>query len=168
MAILQKKRPKPGRDAPDMVRGRMQRKPAVTCRRPRLGARGVGRQLEAGEHHAYPPADAAVRVPHRRSLVNARRGAAPGLAPLGGPAQARWSMTLRLVSCEDKLLDRSPRVAGMRIKPQLDQATIVLVGRFNPAIFQPAWFALHKMLGQKEAESAENQAYPGRGFAIQG
>jgi hypothetical protein len=43
----------------------------------------------------------------------------------------------------------------MRIKPQLDQATIVLVGRFNPAIFQPAWFALHKMLGQKEAETAE-------------
>jgi hypothetical protein len=43
----------------------------------------------------------------------------------------------------------------MRIKPQLDQATIVLVGRFNPAIFQPAWFALHKMLGQREAESPE-------------
>jgi hypothetical protein len=43
----------------------------------------------------------------------------------------------------------------MRIKPQLDQATIVLVGRFNPAIFQPAWFALHKMLGQKEAESPQ-------------
>ena len=45
----------------------------------------------------------------------------------------------------------------MRIKPQLDQATIVLVGRFNPAIFQPAWFALHEMLGQKEADGAEVQ-----------
>jgi hypothetical protein len=43
----------------------------------------------------------------------------------------------------------------MRIKPQIDHAVIVLVGRFNPAIFQPAWFALHKMLGVKEAEAAE-------------
>jgi len=43
----------------------------------------------------------------------------------------------------------------MRIKPQIDHAVIVLVGRFNPAIFQPAWFALHKMLGEKEAETAE-------------
>jgi hypothetical protein len=45
----------------------------------------------------------------------------------------------------------------MRIKPQLDQASIVLVGRFNPAIFQPAWFALHGMLGQKEAELSETK-----------
>lgn len=43
----------------------------------------------------------------------------------------------------------------MRISPQLDHATIVLVGRFNPAIFQPAWFALHEMIGQKEAEAAD-------------
>ena len=43
----------------------------------------------------------------------------------------------------------------MRISPQIDRATIVLVGRFNPAIFQPAWFALHKMIGQKEAETAD-------------
>jgi len=43
----------------------------------------------------------------------------------------------------------------MRIKPRIDHAVIVLVGRFNPAIFQPAWFALHKMLGGKEAETAE-------------
>ena len=42
----------------------------------------------------------------------------------------------------------------MRIKPQIDQAVIVLVGRFNPAIFQPAWFALHEMMGRKEAETA--------------
>ena len=43
----------------------------------------------------------------------------------------------------------------MRISPQLDRATIVLIGRFNPAIFQPAWFALHEMIGQKEAEAAD-------------
>lgn len=43
----------------------------------------------------------------------------------------------------------------MRIRPQLDHASIVLLGRFNPAIFQPAWFALHKMIGPKEAEAAD-------------
>jgi hypothetical protein len=49
----------------------------------------------------------------------------------------------------------------MRIKPQVDHSVIVLVGRFNPAIFQPAWFALHKMLGEKEAETAKIQAILG-------
>jgi hypothetical protein len=63
-------------------------------------------------------------------------------------------MTLRLVRRADRLPGRSSRVAGMRIKPQLDHAVIVLVGRFNPAIFQPAWFALHEMMGRKEAETA--------------
>ena len=57
----------------------------------------------------------------------------------------------------DKVRCPRPTVAGMRIKPELDQATIVLVGRLNPAIFQPAWFALHGMLGQKEAERSEIQ-----------
>lgn len=42
----------------------------------------------------------------------------------------------------------------MRIKPTSDRVTIVLLGQFVPALFQPAWFALHKMLGSKEAESA--------------
>ena len=49
----------------------------------------------------------------------------------------------------------------MRIKPQIDHAVIVLVGRFNAAIFQPAWFALHKMLGEKEAETAKIQVIMG-------
>ena len=44
----------------------------------------------------------------------------------------------------------------MRIKPELDNASIVLLGSFNPRIFQPAWFAQHKMIGSKEAEQLAN------------
>jgi len=40
----------------------------------------------------------------------------------------------------------------MRIKPEFDNASIVLLGSFNPRIFQPAWFARHGMIGEKEAE----------------
>lgn len=43
----------------------------------------------------------------------------------------------------------------MRIKPQIDQTVIILEGSFNPVIFQPAWFARHGMLGEKEAENVE-------------
>ena len=43
----------------------------------------------------------------------------------------------------------------VRIPPQTDHAHIVLVGHFNPSIYQPAWFAMHKMIGQNEAEAAE-------------
>ena len=45
--------------------------------------------------------------------------------------------------------------ACMRIEPEISRVTIVLVGRFNPAIFTPAWFALHTLLPEKVAESAE-------------
>ena len=44
---------------------------------------------------------------------------------------------------------------AMRIKPQTDQTVIALEGSFNPAIFQPAWFARHGMLGEKEAENPD-------------
>jgi len=32
---------------------------------------------------------------------------------------------------------------------------IVLLGDFNPRIFQPAWFAAHDLIGESEAETAE-------------
>ena len=44
----------------------------------------------------------------------------------------------------------------MRIKPKFDNASIVLLGSFNPMIFQPAWFARYEMIGSKEAEEAAN------------
>ena len=46
-------------------------------------------------------------------------------------------------------------VETMRIKPQIDQTVIVLEGSFNPAIFQPVWFARHGMLGEREAENPD-------------
>lgn len=41
----------------------------------------------------------------------------------------------------------------MRIKPKFDNVNIVLLGSFNPQIFQPAWFAMQGMIGKKEAEN---------------
>lgn len=35
--------------------------------------------------------------------------------------------------------------------------SIVIRGDFNPAIFQPAWFAAEKLIGEKEAEAANVQ-----------
>ena len=43
----------------------------------------------------------------------------------------------------------------MRIEPEISGVAIVLVGNFNPAIFTPAWFALHELLPQRVAMSAE-------------
>lgn len=43
----------------------------------------------------------------------------------------------------------------MRIKHQIDRTTIVLHGSFNHALFQPAWFARHGMIGDKEAEDPD-------------
>lgn len=43
----------------------------------------------------------------------------------------------------------------MLIKPQIDQAGIILSGTFEPSIFLPTWFAQHQMIGKKEAENLE-------------
>jgi len=42
-------------------------------------------------------------------------------------------------------------------KPELEDVSLVLVGSFNPAIFQPAWFAGEKLIQQEEADRAEIQ-----------
>jgi hypothetical protein len=44
---------------------------------------------------------------------------------------------------------------GMRIEPELSSAIIVLIGSFNPKIFQPFWFAKHDLIRDQAAESAE-------------
>ena len=43
----------------------------------------------------------------------------------------------------------------MRIEPEIDGVSIVLVGNFNPAIFTPGWFALYGLLPKDAADSAE-------------
>ena len=43
----------------------------------------------------------------------------------------------------------------MRIEPEISGVSIVMLGSFNPAIFTPAWFALHDLLPESLADSAE-------------
>src|SRR2546428_287446 len=43
----------------------------------------------------------------------------------------------------------------MRIEPELGSASIVLLGKFNPTIYQPFWLAKHGLIPQRAAETAE-------------
>jgi hypothetical protein len=40
---------------------------------------------------------------------------------------------------------------------EIDRVSVVLVGQFNPAIFQPMWLAAHHLVGPQEAEDATIQ-----------
>ena len=42
----------------------------------------------------------------------------------------------------------------MRIEPEISGLSVVLLGKFNPAIFTPAWFAMHGLLPESAAKSA--------------
>ena len=42
----------------------------------------------------------------------------------------------------------------MRIEPEISAASIVMIGHFNPQIFQPFWLAHHDVISEEEAESA--------------
>lgn len=42
----------------------------------------------------------------------------------------------------------------MRTEPENDSVAIVLVGHFNPAIFQPQWFGHHGLVSPEEADDA--------------
>src|SRR5438477_765073 len=42
------------------------------------------------------------------------------------------------------------------LSSEIDGVSIVLVGNFNPMIFQPAWFSHHDLLRKQEAETADN------------
>ena len=49
----------------------------------------------------------------------------------------------------------------MRIEPEIGSVSVVLLGKFNPAIFTPAWFALQGLLPESAATSANLQvAHP--------
>jgi len=43
----------------------------------------------------------------------------------------------------------------MRIEPEVSQVAVVLLGHFNPAIFQPWWMARHGLISDAAAESAQ-------------
>ncbi len=45
----------------------------------------------------------------------------------------------------------------MRIEPEISGVSVVLLGNFNPAIFTPAWFSLHRLLPESVADSAKLQ-----------
>ena len=45
----------------------------------------------------------------------------------------------------------------MRIEPEISGVSVILIGDFNPAIFTPAWFALHSLLPKGTADNAELQ-----------
>ena len=50
------------------------------------------------------------------------------------------------------------RTAGrVRIEPEISGVAVVLLGDFNPAIFTPAWFAMHGLLPKAAADSADLQ-----------
>lgn len=42
----------------------------------------------------------------------------------------------------------------MRITPQTDLRSVVVVGTFSPKIFHPMWFSARELIGAKEAEEA--------------
>lgn len=47
--------------------------------------------------------------------------------------------------------------AAVASTPEIDGASVVLLGSFNPAIFQPEWIARHELIAPEEADAAEVQ-----------
>jgi hypothetical protein len=45
----------------------------------------------------------------------------------------------------------------MRIQPEQNSVNIVLIGSFNPAIFQPAWFVVNNMISKEDLDSSETK-----------
>jgi hypothetical protein len=41
------------------------------------------------------------------------------------------------------------------LKAEVEAASVVVLGRFNPAIFQPIWFGVQNLITPKDAESAK-------------
>jgi hypothetical protein len=52
-------------------------------------------------------------------------------------------------------IDGEVTVQSMRYEPQVQLASIVLVGRFNPAIFSPAWFAKVGIISDAELDESK-------------
>lgn len=45
----------------------------------------------------------------------------------------------------------------MRIQPEIDSASVVLLGKFNPSIFTPAWFGWNGLLPESVVSNAVSQ-----------
>ncbi len=45
----------------------------------------------------------------------------------------------------------------MRLQPEIEEASIVVLGDFNPAIFHPLWFANNGLIRPQEAEAANTE-----------
>src|ERR1700734_3239094 len=45
--------------------------------------------------------------------------------------------------------------------------SVVVIGSFNPLIFQPEWLAAHDIIGPREAETARQQVDTARGAGIE-
>ena len=43
----------------------------------------------------------------------------------------------------------------MKSEPEISSVNVVLLGDFNPAIFTPAWLALHGLLPESVTDSAD-------------
>ena len=43
----------------------------------------------------------------------------------------------------------------MRIEPEISAVSIVLLGHFNPAIFQPAWLSIHGLVASADVEQPD-------------
>jgi hypothetical protein len=75
--------------------------------------------------------------------------------PVGLPAGAgmRWQLNGWQAS---PILSAAPAraVRAVLIEPEISTTSVVLVGSLNPTIFTPDWFARHRLLSDKEAESA--------------
>lgn len=54
----------------------------------------------------------------------------------------------------------------LRIEPEIGGVSVVLVGDFTPAIFTPAWFALHGLLPKSAADGAEGSVVHPRATAF--
>jgi hypothetical protein len=48
-------------------------------------------------------------------------------------------------------------MAELTPKPELQGASIVALGSFNPAIFQPRWLSMHGLIREEEADDADLQ-----------
>jgi hypothetical protein len=50
---------------------------------------------------------------------------------------------------------RKTKLMAMLIDPDLSGVNIVLIGRFNPSIFQPYWFSAQELISDEAANSAQ-------------
>lgn len=66
-----------------------------------------------------------------------------------------WRPASAAILGKGEALYSDPDGGSVRIQPEIDEVAVVVRGDFNPAIFTPAWFALHGLLPESAADSAK-------------